>query len=342
VSPKRPMRRWVILTVLAVWSVTALGVWISTLVHPPGAAEATLSTSEVEFRTDAHSILGPSDQEELLVSELTALEIRGNELRIKVNGVDSPGGAFRLIGDPHASCSFAGVRSSSLQLAEPTTITLLWTPQAGQRSISLKTHGTVRGTITSQPSNADSTASFTCTRVHVNDGPASNVDGIFSKAGGDSLSFLTARDSRLDLSPVSSSELGDTQINVLSAIRFTHIDPLSAEEKTVLLTPPTGRINRIEFETPPKHVAIPAGDLLLITPRKDFFLRRFSIQDGIQLDFQGPVLDVRIGPGSTDLVTCMPTMFDLFKSQEVMWGLIVSITGVLIGILEKMEILRKK
>jgi hypothetical protein len=55
-----------------------------------------------------------------------------------------------------------------------------------------------------------------------------------------------------------------------------------------------GHKNEIVFEDPKSSIILDDADLLLVIPEKDFTLRRFSIDDGIHLNFYGSVRDLKV------------------------------------------------
>src|SRR5262249_40249585 len=101
-------------------------------------------------------------------------------------------------GDPSATCSFYLVRSSSLELSGPSVVSLGVPSTPGERSFHLKVHGSISGSLTSQPRQHGLNPGLTCTRVRVNGSPASNIEVHFSSGGGDSAYFVTYPDARLD------------------------------------------------------------------------------------------------------------------------------------------------
>jgi hypothetical protein len=330
--------------VLGVWIATAGFVFLSTRLHPSTVATAALSVSSVTFYTDAHEILGGSDQKQLIISGINLFEVHGSQVQMSMDGSEVIGSSFTLVGEPNASCSFSRVTTSnSFTLEQPhTVVTVGWIDTATEPSMSVKFHGAIGGELTSQPSIANNLSGFTCIGLHQQNSTVESVSGVFSEHGGDSISFRTAADARIDLLGLSSSSVGDTQLKVISPIRFSHVAPGSSEEKTVLLEPPNGRKNQITFKEPYKLISISPADLLVIQPDQNFYLSRFYAHSGIQLDLGGHVRDIKIGPGSADLATCMPTMFEHLKAQEVLWCTFASISAALFGMLEKLGILPGK
>lgn len=338
------MRKWVVFTILGVWIATAAFIFVSTLLHPSTVATIALSVSDVTFYTDAHEILGGSDQKRLIISGINLLEVHGSNVRMVANGSEITGSSFELVGEPNAFCSFSRVATSnSITLEQQRTIvTVGWNANDTEPSMSVKFHGSIGGALTSQPAIADSHSGFICTGLHEQNSTVESVSGSFSEYGGDSIRFRTAADARIDLRGLNSSRVGDTQLKVINPIRFSHVAPGSSAEKTVLLEPPNGRKNQITFNEPHKLISIPPAHLLVIQPDQNFYLSRFYAHNGIQLDLGGRVRDIKVGPGNADLATCMPTMFEHLKGQEVLWCTFASISAALFGMLEKLGALPGK
>jgi len=342
-SPKKPLRRWIAWTIGSIWIATALAVLIAARVHPSTTANASLSVREISFRTDSRRILGPINEEQLLVSGLRSLRIQLNSAQtIRTSGPPIQATSLEIEGEPSASCSFYQVRSGGLELSDPSIITLGWASTTGERSFNLKVHGSFSGNLTSRPSEPALRPGFACTRVHVNGAPAGNVEANFSPQGGDSVFFATSSDARLDFDLTAQSEIGDTQIPILGELRFSDVDPRTSEEKTVLLKPPPAYKNEVSFEKLDKSVTLDDADLVVVVPKSDFYLRRFTVRDGIQLSLHGVVRDVRAGAGASDLETRMPSLFDHLDNEKRIYGVIPALAALILGVLEKMGSLGRK
>jgi hypothetical protein len=165
------------------------------------------------------------------------------------------------------------------------------------------------------------------------------IEGAFPSAG-DSIYFYTTPDSRLDFRSMQHSDLQDTQIRVINELRFSHVDAgPSPEEKTVLLDAPSGRRNEVSFEGLDKTVGLNDADLLEIVPQSEFYVRQFTVKNGIQLSLHGEVSNVRLGAGSSDLQNSMPSLFDHLSQQKRFYGVIPGIVALILGILEKVKVL---
>jgi hypothetical protein len=111
------------------------------------------------------------------------------------------------------------------------------------------------------------------------------------------------------------------------------VDPRTSEEKSVLLNPPP----HISFEKLDKKVTLDDADLLVVLPKRDFYLRQFTVKDGIHLSFHGVVADVRAGAGANDLETLMPSFFDHIDNLKRIYGVIPVLVTLILGVMEKMR-----
>lgn len=312
--------------------------FIATRIHPAAVVNITLNVSKFSFRTDAQGILSPSNEKQLLVSGTGSLQLQLSGVRgVSFNGSPLQVSSLGIQGEPSAACSFYQVRSSGVELAGPSLVTLE-APRAGRSAFTLKTHGGLSGNLTSRPSEQGLSPGFDCTRVHVNEGPLGDVEGSFSPLGGDSAFLAADSDVRFDFVFSGDPEIGDTQIPVFEEIRFSEIEPGSSEEKTVLLQ---GK-NEVAFEQLDKKVTLDDADLLVVVPKSDFYLRRFSVKDGIHLSLHGVARDVLVGAGVNALENRMPSLFDHLDNEKRFYGVIPALVALIVGILDKMGILEKK
>ena len=335
-SPQKPLRRWLAWTIGGVWAATALAVLIASRFHPSTTANVSLSVKEISFRTNASRILGASDEEQLLISGVGSLQIQLNTPQtIQAGGTPILSTSLQIDGEPSASCTLYQVHSGGFDLTGPAIITLGVPIIAATRSFNLKVHGPLRGNLTSRPGERGLKPGFECTRVHVNGGPSGSVTASFSPQGGDSIFFATS-DAQLNFDLSAQSEIGDTQIPILKEIRFSHIDAHTSEEKTVLLKPPVGYKNEVSFEKVNKSVTINDADLLVVIPKNNFYLRQFTVKDGVQVSLHGIVRDVRTGAGVSDLTTLMPSSLDHLDNVKRIYGVVPALVAFILGILEKM------
>ena len=325
--------------IAGVWLFTAAAVLIASRMHPATIANLTVSTRKLSFRTNAGHILGQSDEEQLLISGVTTLQIQFAAPRtVKAGGSPTSVSFLKVEGASLASCSLYQVRSSGFEVLVPALITFEVSDASKGKSFSMKAHGLLSDNLTSLPADRGLSSGFECRGVRVNGGSPQDVEGTLSPAGGDSVFVATAPDSRLDFTFAANSGASDTQIPVLDELRFSEIDPRTSEEKSVLLPPPP----EILFEKVNKKVNANPTDLLVVLPKDRFYLRQFTIKDGIQISLHGTVRNIRAGAGANDLATLMPSAFDQLDSAKRIYGVIPAIVALLLGILDKMGGLPKK
>jgi hypothetical protein len=336
-------RRWVAWMIAGVWVATAFGVWVCTRIHPSTTANVSVRVRQISFATSARKVLGPSNNEQLLVSGLQTLRIQFNAPRtVTIDRLPKQTTVLELDGDASAACSFYQIRSSGLDLSEDSRITLGATTARSQRSFHVNVHGPLSVDLTSGPTEPGLTPSFSCTRMHVQGGPPQDVEASLAPEGGESIFFSTSHDTRLDFDLTHESEIGDTQVPILNEIRFSEIDPRTSEEKTVLLKAAPGYKNEVSFEKLGATVTLDDADLLVVLPKDDFYLRQFTVKDGIQLSMHGVVRDIRVGAGTSDLESRMPSLFDALDNQKRVLGLIPALVALILGVLEKMGGLTQK
>jgi len=338
-SLQKPIRRWLAWTIVGVWIATILAVFIATHTHPATTAKVSLGVREISFRTNASRILSPSDEEQLLVSGVGSLQIQLNsEQTVTSGGPPFRATSIQIEGEPSASCTFSSIRSGGLDLSGPSIFTFGVPTAAGAKSFNLKVHGSLSGHLTTRPGEAGLKPGFECTRVRVNGGPTGNVAASFSPQGGDSIFFATSSDAQLSFDLTAQTEIGDTQIPILNEVRFSHIDPRTLEEKTVLLK----NKNEVSFEKLGKSVTLDEADLLVVAPKNEFYLSQFIVRDGIHLSLHGVARDVRAGAGASALVTLMPSSLDQLDNMKRVYGIVPSLVGLILGILEKLGLLPEK
>jgi hypothetical protein len=336
---EKTFRPWIAWLIGGIWAGIAVAVLIAARIHPATTANLSISTRRVSFRTSASHILGPSNEEQLLISGVSSLQIRFNhELTIRRSGAAIKVISLEAKGDSFTSCSFYQVRSSGFEVRGPAVITLEVVDVSNARSFSLRAHGLLNDELSSLPGEHGLQPGFECRGLRIGGGPPGDVEGNFSPGGGDTIFVATSLDSRLDFSLAGHSEVSDTQIPILGELRFSEIDPGTSEEKSVLLKPDT----EITFEKADKKITVDSGDLLVIVPQKNFYMRQFTVKNGIHLSLHGSVREIRAGAGVHALSTLLPSAFEQMQSGMRLWGAIVGGVGLLIGILERMGVLGKK
>jgi hypothetical protein len=336
---EKPFRPWVARLICGIWAGTTLAVFIATRIHPATTANLSVSTRKVSFRTNASHILGRSNEEQLLVSGVSSLQIQFNRTQaIRTGGAPVHVASLHAEGDSFSSCSFYQVRSGGFEVGGTAVITLEVFDVSDTRSFSLKAHGVLNDNLSSRLSEHGLMAGFECRGMHIDGGPASDVEGNFSPEGGDSIFIATPPDARLDFSLAGHSEANDTQIPILNELRFSEIDPGTSEEKSVLLKPAP----EVTFEKVNKKVILNSADLLVVVPKSDFYMRQFTVRDGIQLSLHGAVREILTGAGARDLATLMPSAFEHLDNAMRIYGAIPAIVGLILGILERMGALGKR
>ena len=336
---EKPRRSWIIWLVAGIWTATAIAVFVLTRIHPATTATVSVNTKKVSFRTDAGHLLGPADQEQLLVSGVKSLSVQFNKAQtLRTSSATRPNtNAVHAVGDSFSSCTFYGVRSNGFDVLGVSTITLETVEVSKDQSFGLRVHGALSEKLSSRPSQHGLTSGVECAGVHIDGGPAEDLESTFSAEGGDSIYVATAPDARLDFTLAGHPEVRDTQIPLRNELRFSEIYPGETTEKSVLLAPAD-----ILFDRVGKKASVDSGNLLVVTPRKDLYIRQFAVGKGIQLTVHGSVRQIRAGAGPADLASLMPSAFDHMDSSMRIYGAIPALAGLLLGILEKMGILGKK
>jgi hypothetical protein len=339
VTPKKTLRPWIAWLIVGVWAGTALAVLIATRIHPATTVNLSLHTRKISFRTNASQILGQSDEEQLLVSGVSSLQIQFTRPQsIQAGSKPLEATSLDAQGDSLTSCSFYLVRSRGFEVGAPAVITLEVLDASRATSFSLKSHGALNDSLSSLPSEKGLQPGFECSGLHIQGGPPVDVESHFSPGGGDTIFLATSADTRLDFSVSGHSGISDTQIPVSGEIRFSEIEPGESEEKSVLLPPAP----EITFEDVNKKVTPDPADLLVVVPKGGFYLRQFTVKDGIQLSLHGRVSQLLAGAGANDLATLMPSAFDRLSNSARIYAAIPAIVGLILGILEKIGVLGKK
>jgi hypothetical protein len=336
---EKTFRPWVAWLIGGVWVATALSVWIVTRIHPATTANLAVSTRKISFLTDASHILGPSDEEQLIVSGLSSLQIQFRSLQnVVVGGSPKHLGSLQAEGDSQATCTFYQVRSSGFEVRGAAVITFEVVDVSKAKSFSLKSHGSMSDNLSTRLGESGLRPGFECRGLRVKDGQKEELDGSFSRLGGDSIYLATSPDARLDFSLAGQTDVTDTQIPVLSELRFSEIEPRTSEEKSVLLKPAP----EVFFEKVNQKVTLDPADLLVVVPQNNFYMRQFTVADGVHVSLHGVVRDIRSGAGTKELTTLMPSAFDHMDSATRIYAAIPVLVTLILGILERMGLLGKK
>jgi hypothetical protein len=339
VTARSPVRSWVRWTIVATWVFTGATVLVLSLFHLPSPVDLLLHLKEVSFETDSSDLLGPSDQENFVISGVTNVSFQGSGVNLNASGTHRMlRGNVTLRGDMSSSCTFSKVRVNPIQPMNRSILTLLWQTQADGPQLAVRSHGSLNGSLTARPAQ-QLTSGFSCIRVSLNGEPPADVDASFIRL--DAVSFSTASDTQLDFRNDGNIDFEETQIRVLSNLRLSHTEPGGPpRETTVLLPPLPGEKNTISFPRVNKVIEIGDADLITIRPTKNFYLKRFSVDRGIQVAFSGEARDVRVGAGPEDLRSVMPSIFDDFDNQKRLFAVIPGIVALIIGVLEKLGLLK--
>ena len=105
-SKKKQMQPWVMWLAGAIFCGTLLLLVVSMHVHPETTADASLAVSSITFQTNAESLLGTTNEEQLLISNLASVKIvgRGPQLRVGDTRLKT-GRNVELIGRRTADCA---------------------------------------------------------------------------------------------------------------------------------------------------------------------------------------------------------------------------------------------
>src|SRR5260370_35548111 len=106
-DPEKTFRPWVVWLISGIWAGTALAVLIAARIHPVSTANVSVGTKNISFPTNAGHILGRSNEEQLLVSGVSSLQIQFNGAQIiRTGGAAMRVNSLQAEGDSLASCSF--------------------------------------------------------------------------------------------------------------------------------------------------------------------------------------------------------------------------------------------
>jgi hypothetical protein len=324
---------------------TGILILILCQLHPPTSVNASLRVKEISFSTDSPAIFSSENLNQFVISGVSSVILQGTGIKLDKDSQPQFDNQLTLRGNPVGSCTFYNVRISPIHFIGNPVLTLLWPKNAGDLTFAMKSHGVIRGTITAQPS-AKLKSGFVCARMSAKEEQTVTVEGEFSDQ--DSIDFVTANDVQLNFRGTGDSDFEDTQIAVLDDMRFSHVEIQQAqgegvqrrqEEKTVLLPPAPGQSNELLFETVNKNVKVNDADLLTIRTDSDFYIRKFSVNRGIQLSLHGVVKDVSVGAGLRDLKSQMPSLFEELDGQKRTFTVIPGIVALILGLLEKLGVL---
>ena len=327
------------------WAATTVIVLVLLHIHPHTPVQASLNVAEISFWTSARQLLSPLAEQQLLISGIKAVDLTGPNLNVKINGrTQHAGGTIHFIGHQSSSCAFYRIQSSSIRLTQPITHLTLVPRESthGGDDFTVRSHGETMAELTTQPRLGRLVSAFECDNIALADTVGGEVTGTFSVSGGDSVVITSASDAQLDFRGTRGSSIDDTGISVANPIRFSHIDlGPEAREKSTLLESTAAATNQIVFTALPNRVIlVNRADLLVISPGKEFYLKRFETALGqMSVFLQGSVRDVQLGGGPADLHSQMPSLFDHLDRWTRFYSVIPAIVGFVLAILEKMGLL---
>jgi hypothetical protein len=162
--------------------------------------------------------------------------------------------------------------------------------------------------------------------------------------GASQTTFGTHGDAQLSYRVRSNEIPGESQVHVSGPLSIAHTDPADpGQEKGVILNPiSSDSKNQIVFDDISRTVLLNPNDLVLIQPGADLYIRRFIVDHGIQLDIHGTVRDIRVGAGSKNLRSCMPSIFDTLDNKKRIYGAIPGIVAFILGLFEAVGLLPRK
>jgi len=334
------MRLWVKWTIALVWAATAMAVVVLDRTHISATATVTVHVREVSFTTDSPTMFDATNQDRLSVSGPA-------DMTLSVIPDEKSHGTYTKSIVVHApstasSCTFYNVRTGPLSLPQQTGIVLLWPKNADPHSYSVRLRGQVAGDIYEAGSDS-APSSYLCTTVDSSASLSSgNLGGRLSNAF--ATTFGTHGDAQLSYRVRSNEIPGESQVHVSGPLSIAHTDPADpGQEKGVILNPiSSDSKNQIVFDDISRTVLLNPNDLVLIQPGADLYIRRFIVDHGIQLDIHGTVRDIRVGAGSKNLRSCMPSIFDTLDNKKRIYGAIPGIVAFILGLFEAVGLLPRK
>jgi hypothetical protein len=332
------MRRWIRWTILAVWILTAVSVLVLTQIHVPLTASITLRTREISLSLNPVLLLNNAEESQLSISGPAkfSLVVAGTQGSQTIVTVDAP--------TPAASCTFYLVRTDSLTFVDSPVnssgearMALIWPLNADGDSFIARMPQHLAGNLVAAHGPSDH-SSFACSGVSSSLSDQHSLSGVLSENGGSS--FRTRGAFQMTLRQESDDPLKNTNLHVAGRVWVGHIDPLAIEHATAtLLQPLPGRKNAVSFDGLPKNVEFNTTDLIEVDPSSHFDVGSILARNGMQIELHGIVNNLRSGTGSNDLVSCMPSAFDLLDSRKRIFGVIPGIVTAIIGFLEALGLL---
>jgi len=337
----RPWIKWI---VGGTWLVTAIVILMFSQTHLPTSATITVHTREVALGTDVTAMLNSADQTQLTVSGPAQFKIivasgnRDGPAKENAEVIDAPNAA--------SSCSFYRVHTEPLHLVDTGKekpgdgrITLLWPQHSDADLIALRARQNIRGSLTGNAETGRPT-SFLCSGI----APSGSRGDIFqgTLSGEAETTFQTRGDAQMTFHEASPESL-EGNMAVTGSVRIEHVDPINGGQTiATLLDPPSSGKNQIVFDSFARTVSLDKTDLVEISPGKDLYVTSLIVNNGIGLKMHGTVKDVRVGSGTNNLRSCMPSVLDLLTNKQRVFGAIPSAVTFILGIFEAMGLLPKK
>ncbi len=313
-------------------------------VHLPTSATIELYTRQISLGTDVTAMLNSADQAQLTISGPATFKIivatsgKHGPLKEDAEIIDAPNSA--------SSCSFYRVHSEPLHLVKTGQekpgdgkITLLWPQNSGTNSIALRVRQSTRGSLTGNREPGRGT-SFLCSGIT----PSGPHGDIFQGALSDEAetTFQTSGDAQITLHEESPESLEGNML-VTGPVRAERVDPINGGQTTAtLLDPPSSEKNKIVFDSFARTLLLNKSDLVELFPGKDLYVTSLIVNNGIGLHMHGTVTDVRVGSGTGNLRSFMPSVFDLLSSEQRVFGAIPSVVAFVLAIYKAMGLLTKK
>jgi hypothetical protein len=341
-TPEEPvkMRGWIRWTIIAVWVITAAVVLVLTQLQLPVTSSISVRTREISLGVNPALLLSASEESQISISGPAKFALV----------TSGPNGAQTLDVDAHtaaSSCTFYLVHTDSLSLVDVPAgssgeerITLLWPENADESTFAVRMSQHVAGTLAAAH-GAGGHSSFVCSGVTSSVAGEDTLSG--NLADDDGSSFRTRGASQIIEHQIPGSPLESTNLHVADKVWVAHFDTLPAKHAiATLLKPLPNRKNQVLFDGLGKNVEFNVADIIEVTPGDHFDIRSVIAKNGIQIELHGTVKDLRVGAGSDDLVSCMPSIFDLLDAKKRIIGVIPGIVATIIGILESLGFLPRR
>jgi hypothetical protein len=308
-----------------VWILTTICVVTSTFIHPVADAKLNLNVRRLTIESDRSVFVVPAENREVLFSNISSIR--------------NPSEHLDLTGSANSTCAFYNVRSSSVRISERSEVSFLWNSSKIKNALpvplSLSFEVPIFMTLTTQPGKSG----MSCAGMSNDQSSIGSVERVFSADGGAEFEVSTLSTSTVNFIPVPGTETKQTQIPIVAPIDFWQVDQATQARISVLRTPSPNKPNEVAFPVFSKVHTIPPDELISVVPSSGFYLTSINFTDGIQVTLEGPVKDLRTGPGVADMRSIMPTLLDRYQNQKGVLALIPAFVAFVIGLLEKIKLL---